>query len=171
MISATMQEMLLNQINHEFYSSYFYLAMSSWCEERGLRGFGHWLRIQAQEELSHAMIIYNYIHERDGKVVLMPIEGPKAEFDSLMAVFQAALDHERGVTASFNRIASRAREESDFATGNFVQFFIDEQVEEEASFRDLIDQLRLVGDVGHAIFMLDREFAARTFVMPAQLKL
>ncbi len=170
MLSTAMQAALLKQLNHEFFSSYVYLAMAAWCEDKGVRGFGRWMRIQAQEEMAHAMIIYRYLGDRDCRVILDTIQKPEADFGSIMEVFRAALEHERQVSRSFASIAALAQDERDFATGNFVQFFIDEQVEEEASFRDLIDQLKLVGDHGHAIFMLDREFGQRQFVLPAQLQ-
>ena len=169
MLSEAMAAALNGQVNHEFFSSYFYLAMSNWCDENGLRGFGKWLRIQAEEEMAHAMIIYRYMGDRDTKVVLEAIEKPTQTFESLMAIIKAALEHERGVTQRFHKITALAEKENDYATTSFVRFFIDEQVEEEASFRDLIDQLKLVGEHGHAVFMLDREFGQRQFVLPPSL--
>ena len=170
MLSEKMRDALNGQINHEFFSSYFYLAMSNWCEGKGLRGFGKWLRIQAQEEMSHAMIIYRYMGERDAAISLEAIEKPAQEFESLMGLVQSALKHEQGVTQRFHAITALAQEEQDFATVSFTRFFIDEQVEEEASFRDLIDQLKLVGNHGHAVFVLDREFGQRQFVLPTSLQ-
>ena len=169
MISERMHEALTRQLNHEFFSSYIYLSMAAWLEDKSLRGCASWFRVQAQEELAHAMIVHNHLLDRDARVVLRAVEAPQAEFGSLREVFETALAHERDVTARFYAIAALAGEERDFATTNFTRYFIDEQVEEEASFRDIIDQLKLVGDNGHAIFMLDKELGARVFVMPPQL--
>lgn len=164
-----MHEALIGQLNYEFYSSYAYLAMAAWLEENSLRGFASWFRVQAQEELAHAMIIHNHLLDRDARIELRELAKPQSEFKGLRDVFETALGHEKDVTRRFNVIAAMAAEERDFATSNFTQYFIDEQVEEEASFRDIIDQLKLVGDNGHAIFMLDKELGSRVFEMPPQL--
>ena len=171
MISQQMHDALTAQLNHEFYSAYLYLAMSSWLEDHSLRGFAHWFRVQGQEELAHAMIMHNYILDRGNRIVLSGVETPRSEYDGLLDLFEIALGHERQVTSNFNAIAALAVAENDFATSSFTQYFIDEQVEEEAAFRDLIDQLKLVGDKGQAIFMLDKDLSQRTFVPPSQLKM
>jgi ferritin len=169
MISEAMLEALTRQLNNEFYSSYVYLAMAAWLEDNSLRGVASWFRVQAQEELAHAMIVHNYLLDRDARITLRAIEQPQSEFKGLRDVFETALGHEREVTRNFNAIAALAGEERDFATSNFTRYFIDEQVEEEASFRDIIDQLKLVGDNGHAIFMLDKDLGTRVFELPPQL--
>jgi ferritin len=169
MLSDKMHNALNAQLNHEFYSSYLYLGMSTWLEDQSLRGFASWFRVQAQEELAHAMIVHNYILDRGSSVVLEDVKARTVDYQALRSVFELALSHEREVTSNFNSIAALAADERDFATVNFTQYFVDEQVEEEASFRDLIDQLKLVGDTGHAIFMMDKELGSRRFVPPPQL--
>jgi ferritin len=169
MINETIRAALSKQFNNELHSSYTYLAMAAWCDEHGLKGFANWMRVQAQEEMAHAMILHNYLRDQSAHLDFFPVAAPHVEADSIRALFDHAFKHEQGVTASFLHIASLARDASDFATGNFIQFFIDEQVEEESSFRDIMDQLKLIGDAGHVLFMLDREMAQRAFVMPAQL--
>lgn len=169
MITTTIRNALNSQFNHELFSSYFYLAMAAWCDDNGLKGFASWMRVQSQEELSHAMILHNYLMEQNAEVVFAQIDAPKLEAQTVLEVFTAAYEHEQVVTKNFNEIASLCQDERDYATSNFVQFFIDEQVEEESAFRDILDQLKLVGNVGHALFLIDREMGQRSFVMPAKL--
>jgi ferritin len=169
MISHSMRDALNRQFNHELYSSYLYLAMAAWCDAKGFKGSASWMRVQSQEELAHAMILHNYLLEQDAEVAFPSIQAPDFQAQTVAQLFEAALAHERKVTASFHELAGLAQDERDFATGNFIRFFVDEQVEEEASFRAILDQLRLIGDVGHALFLIDRELSQRTFTMPPQL--
>ena len=167
MISEKMQKALNEQINAELYSSYLYLSMASYFLSLNLNGFANWMRVQAQEELVHAMKFFDFVTERSGRVVLAPLGGPKVDWNGPMAAFENTLEHERHITGRINALVDLALAERDHATGNFLQWFVAEQVEEEAAADNLIQQLKLAGDSGHALLMLDRELQARTFVPPA----
>lgn len=161
MLSQTMQAAMNDQIKHELYSAYVYLSMSSYCEATNLRGFAHWMRMQAQEELGHAMRFYDFINDRGGRVVLQALDQPPADFESPLALFERALAHEQEVTRAINRLVALASQEEDYASQAFLQWFVTEQVEEEKSAAEIIETLKLIGDRGDAIFMLDRELAQR----------
>jgi len=161
MLNPKMQEALNEQINAELFSSYLYLSMSAYFESQSMPGMANWMRVQAQEELMHAMKFYTFVNERDGRVKLGPVEGPRTEWSSPLEVFEEAYKHELKVSGLINRLVKLAQEESDFATHSFLQWFVNEQVEEEAAARLVIDRLRLVGDNGAAMFMLDNELAQR----------
>jgi len=169
MINEKIEKALNEQINAELYSSYLYLSMSAYFDTKSLGGFSNWMKIQAQEEISHAMIMFNYVAERGGRVTLKTIEGPKTEWASPLEVFEAVYNHEVHVTSLINKVTDLSREVSDNATYNFMQWFVGEQVEEEAGADEMFQALKLVGDNGHGMLMLDREAAARAFVMPAAL--
>ncbi len=157
----------LNQhMNAEFYSAYFYLSMAAYFEGEGLPGFANWMQIQFEEEQFHAFKFFKYIAERGGRCQLEAIEAPPEQWKSTTDVFQSTLAHEQGVTERINNLMSLAIEEQDFATVNFLQWFVGEQVEEEASVNTILDQLKLVEGDGRGMLMLDRELAARTFVPP-----
>lgn len=166
MLSSKMLDALNNQINAELYSSYLYFSMSTYFESKNLGGFANWMRVQAQEELTHAMKFYNYVNERGGKVNAKAIDGPPTEWPSAVSVFDETLRHEQKVTGLINELANLAVTEKDHATGNFLQWFIAEQVEEEATADNILNQLKLVGDSGQGILMLDRELGSRVFTMP-----
>jgi len=166
-LSDKMQEALNKQINAELYSSYLYLAMSAYFESTDMPGAANWMRCQAQEELLHAMKFFTFVNERDGRVLLSGVEGPQTEWASPLEVFQHVYQHEQHVTSLINGLATLAQQEGDHATSFFLQWFINEQVEEEASARAVLQQLKLVGDSGHGLFAIDRELATRVFVMPA----
>jgi ferritin len=166
MINEKLQEAINNQINAELYSSYLYLSMSAYFESIGLKGFANWMRVQAQEEVTHAMKFYGFINDRGAKVLMQPIEGPETNWESPLAVFEYTLEHERKVTGMINDLVDLSVSERDHALTNFLQWFIGEQVEEEANAGALVEQLKLMGDSGNALFMIDRELAARTFVYP-----
>ncbi len=170
MISQKMQEALNDQVKAEFYSGYLYLAMAAWFETQNLGGFANWMRVQTQEELAHGMIIYNYIHNRGGQVVLGAIDQPPAEWDSPRKAFENAYAHEQVVTGRINKLMDLAIQESDYATSAFLQWFVNEQVEEELSASTIVNQLTVAGESPNALFMLDREFAARTFNLPTPLQ-
>ena len=161
MLSDNMQQALNEQINREYHSSYLYLAMSAYFESINLPGFAQWMRVQSQEELAHAMRIYEHIHERNGRVWLTPIADTGNEWDSALAAFEAAYNHECYISGSINDLVSLAEEENDYATRSFLQWFVDEQVEEEDSALTAVEQLRMIGDQVGALFMLDRAMAAR----------
>lgn len=159
-----MQDALNEQINKEFYSSYLYLSMSAYAQTLGLPGVSHWMKIQAQEELTHANKFFDYVHERNGKVDLKPIEAVDNDFGTVVELFERVLEHEEYVTASINELVDIAIEISDHATRSMLMWFVDEQVEEEANVGEIIDQLKMVAGKGQGLFMMDKEMAARVFV-------
>ena len=167
MLKKKMQNALNDQIVAELYSAYLYLAMAGYFESINLRGASSWMRCQAQEETVHGMKFYDYIIERGGKVVLGAIDKPPSEWDSPVAVFEAALEHERLVTARINKLVDLSVAEGDHATNNILQWFVAEQVEEEASADEVVQQLKMVGKDGGGLFMVDRELAQRVFTPPA----
>jgi ferritin len=155
-----------DQINAELYSGYLYLAMAGHFLDQNLNGFATWLKMQAMEELYHAMKFYNFIDERNGRLNLLPVEGPPNEWKSALAAFQDAYKHEQYITGRINKLMKLARDENDFAAESFLKWFVDEQVEEEANADEVVQQLKLVGDSGQGLFLLDRELGMRTFVAP-----
>lgn len=163
-ISDKVVETLNKQINAEIYSAYLYLSMAAYFESIGLKGFANWMRVQWQEELTHAMRIYDYVVERGGRVRLHAVDEPPSEWKSPLEAFEAAHNHEMKVTAMINELVELALKERDFATYNMLQWFVDEQIEEEASTQEVVNKLKLVGDDGKGIFMLDRELAQRQFI-------
>ncbi len=163
MISEKIEDALNRQINAEIYSSYLYLSMSTYFESINLKGFANWMRVQAQEELVHAMKIYNHIAERGGRVVLTSIEAPLTEWESELSVFESVYKHEQKVTGLINNLVDLAIEEKDHATNSFLQWFVDEQVEEEASADEIVHKLKIIGDLGNGMLMLDNEFGKRKF--------
>ena len=168
MLSEKMQNAINKQINAEIYSAYLYLSMSAYFESINLEGFANWMRMQAQEEMVHAMKFYDYVNERGSRVVLQTVEGPPTEWDSALAVFEHTYEHEQNVTGMINNLVNLAIEEKDHATNSFLQWFVDEQVEEEASADKVLQQLKLTGDAPGALFMIDRELGARVFTMPTK---
>jgi len=161
MISKKMQDAINKQINAEMYSAYLYLSMSAWCSDKNLGGFAHWFTIQATEEMEHAMKFYGYVFEQGGFVKLMPIDGPPTEFPSILEIAKEQLKHEQKVTSLIKNLVGMAREEKDYATEFFLQWFITEQVEEESNAEEIINKLEMVGEKGHALFMLDKELGQR----------
>lgn len=164
MLKEKMEKALNEQINKEFYSAYLYLSMSAYAEDKGLSGIANWMKIQAQEELTHANKFFDYIIERNGRVLLQPIEGVPSEFGSVIEMFEKVLEHEQLVTASINDLTDISIEVNDHATRSMLLWFIDEQVEEEANVNEILDHLKLVEGKGHGLFMIDKELGARTFV-------
>jgi ferritin len=155
MLTKTMQAALNDQVRLEFAAAYQYLAMSAWFESQNLPGQARWMRRQAAEEAAHAMKVVDYIHERDGRVLLQPIAKPALEFKSVVEVWEQALEHERKVSAAIHALYAAATKEADFATAHMLQWFVGEQVEEEATARGILDQARLIGP-GSALFFFDR---------------
>jgi ferritin len=149
------------QINFEIYSSYLYLAMASYFKSLNLNGFANWMNVQTKEELSHAMKLYNFLHDRGEEVELEAIAKPELKWDSPLVAFETAYAHEQIVSMRINDMVSEAVEANDHATVNFLQWFVAEQVEEEANAMDVVQQIKLVGK---ALFMLDRELGQRVFV-------
>ena len=168
MLTDRMHKALNDQLQAEFFSAYLYLSMSAYFEDQGLDGMANWMTIQFQEEQSHALKFYHYITERGGKVELQAIEKPKNEWDGALNVFEEALEHEQMISGRINDLADLAIQEKDHATHNMLQWFIAEQVEEEANVESIVGQLQLIGGQGHGIFMIDREMRGRTFVDETQ---
>ncbi len=152
-----------NQVQEELNSSYLYLSMSAYLSDINLNGFAQWMRIQAQEELLHAMKIYDFIIARGGRVTLESIPIPQFEWSSPLAVFEAAYNHELHISACIDNLVQLATDEKDFATQNFLQWFVAEQVEEEAAADEIIQKLKLIGDAKGGLFMIDKELGLRTF--------
>ncbi len=169
MLSKKVEEALNAQINSEFWSAYFYLSMSSYLARAGYPGFSKWFSIQFKEEQDHAHIIVNYILSRGGKVTLKPIKEVKTEWASPLNCFEETLEHENMVTSMINELYSVALEEKDFATQSMLKWYIDEQVEEEKSVQDIIDNLKLIKDNGFGLYMLDKELGQRSYSEPEQL--
>ncbi|MEA1933574.1 MAG: ferritin [Thermodesulfobacteriota bacterium] len=167
MLNKKIEEAINSQINAEIYSAYLYLSMSAYFESTSLSGFASWMRAQAQEEMVHAMKFYDYVNERGGRVILGRIDAPPSEWESSVAVFDATYQHEQKVTGLINDLVDLAMEEKDHATNNFLQWFVSEQVEEEASASEVLNKAKLIGDAPGGLFMLDRELGARLFTMPA----
>jgi ferritin len=161
MLKDPIEEALNEQINAEFYAGYLYLSMAAYFEAEGLPGFASWMRAQAEEEKAHAMRIYDFVTERDGRVTLDGIEAPKAEWANPTDAFEAAYEHEVEVTRMIDDLVALAREENDNATENMLQWFVEEQVEEEATAQDILDKLGHVGDDGPGLLMLDQELGQR----------
>jgi ferritin len=168
MIGDKMLGAINDQIAKELYSAYLYQAMSAWASGQDLDGVANWLQVQAQEEVSHAMKFYRFVLERGGKIELQAIDAPPADFDSAQDIFQKTLDHEKKVTASIDNLVNIAQQERDHASSIMLQWFVTEQVEEEASAEAILNKLKMVGDKGNGLFMIDRELAQRTFTPPAE---
>ncbi|NMB79264.1 MAG: ferritin [Methanomicrobiales archaeon] len=161
MISKTMEEALNRQVNREFYSSYLYLAMSAYFESASLKGFAHWMRAQATEERTHGQKIFDYILARGGKVTLGDIEAPRGKWTSAGKVFEEVVAHEQKVTGMIHTLVELADKEKDHATFEMLQWFVKEQVEEEANAGDILAQIKLVGDIPGHLFWLDHQLGKR----------
>ena len=162
-----MEEALNEQVNAELYSAYLYLSMESYFKSLNLNGFANWMRAQTQEEVAHAMKIYDFVNERGGRAILKAIEGPETEWDSPLAVFEAVYVHEQKVTGLINDLVDLAIKEKDHATNTFLQWFVNEQVEEESSADEVVQQLKMMENAPGGMFMLDRELGQRIFTPPA----
>ncbi|HNU78094.1 MAG: ferritin [Prolixibacteraceae bacterium] len=164
MLKEKVLKAINQQINNEYYSAFLYLSMSAWFQGKGLPGFANWMYIQYQEELTHGNKFFKYVHDRGSQVVLKSIAQMDTDFENVISVFEKTLEHEQFVTASINKLMDTAISESDHATQSFLKWFIDEQVEEEASVNEILDTLRLINGQGNGIVMLDRELRQRVFV-------
>ncbi len=167
MISKKMEKALNGQVNAELYSAYLYLSMESYFKSLNLNGSANWMRVQTQEEVTHAMKLYEFINERGGKITLKTIEGPPIKWDSPLAVFEAVYVHEQKVTGLINDLVDLAIKEKDHATNTFLQWFVNEQVEEESSADEVVQQLKMMENAPGGMFMLDRELGQRIFTPPA----
>ena len=166
-LNKTVEKKLNEQINAELWSAYLYLSMSNYLSDQGMSGFASWMRVQYDEETFHAMKLIDYINERNGRVLLNPIGAVPAEWDGVLNVFEETLKHEEEITQLINECVDVAIDVRDHATTNFLQWYVNEQVEEEASASELLDQLKLVGNSGNGLFVLDKEAGARVFTPPA----
>lgn len=161
MISAKMLKSLNKHLNEELFSSYLYLSMSAYFESKNLKGFANWMKLQSQEEYEHAMKFFGYINQVGGSVTLAQINAPKTTWKNHMEVFQETLEHEKLITALINKLADLAVQEKDHATSNFLQWFVNEQVEEVATAEDIVNKLEMIGENKNGLFMLDRELGSR----------
>ena len=161
-ISPVVRDALNDQINAELYSAYLYLSMSAYCDLNNLRGAAHWLRLQWEEELAHATKLVDFVTERGGRVSLKAIDQPPAEFGSLLQVFEQVLEHEQQVTRSIYNIYDLSLQQKDYAAQSLLQWYVNEQVEEENSAAEIVSMLKLAGDSGSALLFVDRQLAQRT---------
>ena len=166
MISKKMADSLNKHMNLELYSANMYLSMSSCCTEMGLKGAANWFMIQYREEMVHFMKFYTYLVDQGINITLSAVKAVPNSYASLLEIFQKTLTHEQLITGCINELSEQAVKEKDHATQIFLQWFVTEQIEEENNDRDLIAKLKLVGDNGHGILMIDGEMAQRLFVAP-----
>ncbi|MEF3245167.1 MAG: ferritin [Caldisericaceae bacterium] len=162
MIDESLVNVINEQINKEFYSAYLYLSMGQYFEKRNLKGFGRWFYIQYKEEIKHAEKLISYLNERGGRVILKSIPEPKLEWNSALEAFSDAYEHERFITNSIEGLLKLAIEKDDFATQNMLNWFIDEQIEEEANTYLIVEKIKLIGENGQMLYMLDKELGARS---------
>ena len=167
MIAKKIEDVFNAQINAEIYSSYLYLSMSTALEGMNLPGFANWMRIQVQEETAHAMKFYDHIIERGGTVILTAIDAPPTVWKDAKAVMEATLAHEQKVTGLINDLMDMAMAEKDHAAAMFLQWFVTEQVEEEATAMETLGKLEITGNSPGGLYMLDKELAGRVFTPPA----
>jgi ferritin len=168
MIGKKMEKALNDQINAEYYSAYLYLAMVAYFESENLPGFANWMKTQVQEETAHAMKLFDFVCERGGRVTLKAIDQPGKTWKSPLAAFQAAYKHEQLITGRINKLVDLALAEKDHATNAFLQWFVNEQVEEETSVDSIVQNLKMAENAPGAQFMIDRELGQRTFTPPTQ---
>ncbi|MBN1111982.1 MAG: ferritin [Bacteroidales bacterium] len=166
MINSKVEAAINNQINAEFWSAYFYLSMSNYFSSIGLAGFANWMNVQFEEEVFHARRFMTYLNERGGRVILKPIDEVQTSWEGPLNVFEETLSHEEKVTGLINELMDIAIKESDHATKSFLQWFIDEQVEEEAGVSEILDHLRLINGEGQGLFLMDKELKTRVFTPP-----
>lgn len=162
MLKDSVQKALNDQVKQEFYSAHVYLSMCAWFEDQGLPGFASWMRFQYQEELGHGIKIFDFIVDRDGKVIIEGVEAPPTSWDTPLAAFESAYENEKAVSASIDELYELAGNEKDHATRVMLQWFITEQVEEEASTKQAVDRLKLAGDDSSALLVLDQQFGNRS---------
>ncbi len=167
MMSQKMQDALNAQINAEWYSAYLYLSMCSYFTSINLVGMSTWMRVQAQEEMFHGIKIYDFINERGGRALLQTIDQPPTDWESALAVFENSLAHEKTVTALINNLVDLSMAERDHATTIFLQWYVTEQVEEEANASGIVSKLKMIGHDASSLFALDQELGQRIFTMPA----
>lgn len=162
MISKKVQQAFNSQLNEELFSSYLYLSMAAHFEAKNLKGFAHWFRIQSQEEYGHALKFFNFILQKGGKVSLTQIATPKTEWNSIAEVFNDTLKHEQKISDLINKLVEVSMEEKDYAAHTFLQWFVTEQVEEEANVEEIIQKIEMIGDNKSGLFLLDNELGSRS---------
>jgi ferritin len=167
MLNPKMQDAFNKQINAELFSSYLYLSMAAYFESRNLKGMANWMSVQAGEEHLHAMKFYDFINDRGGRVLLTQIESPETEWKSPLGAFEGAYKHELKISGMINDLMNLTMAEKDHAAHDFLEWFVKEQVEEEAAAQLIVEQLKLVGDNGVGLFMLDQQLGQRTAGAPA----
>ena len=161
MISKDMEKAINQQINREFFSAYLYLSMATYFAEQNLDGMAGFMQMQAKEEVEHGMKMYSYLEEQGARVILEAIEKPDSEFDGPLDIFEKSLKHEQFVTKNINNLVNQAIDEKDHATKSFLDWFVTEQVEEESSMDSIVNKLKIVGDKGHGLLMLDAQLGRR----------
>jgi ferritin len=161
MFNQKIQDAFNKQVNAELYSSYLYLSMAAYFESKNLKGMAHWMRVQAQEENMHAMKFFDFINERGGRVVLTQIQAPPTEWKSPLEVFEETCEHESKVTGLIHNLADLSLAEKDHAAHTFLQWFVNEQVEEEATAQEITGTIRMVSDNAAALYMIDQQLSQR----------
>ncbi len=164
MISTKLNEAVNNQITFEFYSAHIYLSMAAYCAAVDLPGFSHFFRVQYREEIDHAMKFFNFVAEMGGNIKITGFQDPQADFSSILNAFEVALNHEKTVTGRIYDLKTIAIEEKNYAASSFLEWYINEQIEEESNFTALVRRLKMIADDPAALFMLDNELAARAYV-------
>ena len=167
MLSKTIEKAINKQINAELWSGYLYLSMASYFESLGLKGFANWMWVQAREEVTHAMRFYHHVVDRNGRVLVAAIDKVPTDWKSPLHAFEDTYTHEVKVTGLINNLVNLAISEKDHTTANMLQWFVNEQVEEEANTSKIAQTLERIGDSGSALILIDRELGARVFTMPA----
>lgn len=168
MLTKKLQEAINDQINKEFFSEYFYLSMSAYLESIEMEGFANYFNVQAQEEHFHAMKMFNFVHDKGGRVILQSLDKPESEFKSVLNTIEEALKHERYITQSINDLMDVAIKENDHSVKSFLEWYVDEQVEEESTMSKLIAKLKLINGEGLGLLTIDTELLARRFVPPVE---
>ena len=169
MLDNEVERGINEQINAELYSAYLYYSMAAYFESLSLKGFAHWMRVQALEEMTHVQKFFAFVNDRGGRVSLDPIDAPASEWASPLAVFEAVYAHEVHVTGLINKLMDLVLARSDHASCSFLQWFVSEQVEEEASADEVLQKLKLVDKTEGGLFLLDQEMDKRTFSLPPDL--
>jgi len=161
MLSKTLQDAINEQLKNELYSGYLYLSMTAYFEADNLPGFAHWMRVQSEEEVGHAMKFFDFVYDRGGRVLLHAIDQPPTEFDSPLNVFERTLEHERKVTSLINQLYELALQEKDYPAQVLLHWFIEEQVEEERNAQQIVNMLKMIQHKPQALLMLDKELGSR----------
>jgi len=160
-MKSSLVDAVNEQIRNEFQSAYLYLAMSAWFKSKNLPGFAHWMHLQWEEENMHAMKLFGVLHDRGANVTLKPLDAPAINYDTPLALFEDVLEHERGVTKDINDLHDLAVKERDLAMQITLQWYITEQVEEEAQVEEIIGKMKILGSDGPSLFLLDQQLASR----------